>query len=133
MSSAPAIPSKAQVVRAASIAPCNGGRGMRTLGPPLRWGSVQLAARDATDADHVGAVVPSAIRRNIAENLRKAQAEELKLIIDKVFSEADMMFRRMATCRVPALPHIKRTFTSAPRTSLVVQSSSGRPPLEAAD
>jgi hypothetical protein len=33
---------------------------------------------------------------------------------------------------VPALPHIERTFTSAPRISLVVQSSSGELPSESA-
>jgi hypothetical protein len=30
--------------------PAGGGRWIRTLGPRLRWSSVQLAARDATDA-----------------------------------------------------------------------------------
>jgi hypothetical protein len=34
---------------------------------------------------------------------------------------------------VPTLPHIERTFTSAPRISLVVQSSSGELPSESAD
>lgn len=38
--------------------------------------------------------------KNIAENLRKAQAEELKHIVDKVFSEADVIFRRMATLKL---------------------------------
>jgi hypothetical protein len=34
---------------------------------------------------------------------------------------------------VPALPRIARTFTSAPRISLVAQTSSGEPPSESAD
>jgi hypothetical protein len=34
---------------------------------------------------------------------------------------------------VPALPHIERTFTFASWISLVVQTSSGEPPSEAAD
>jgi hypothetical protein len=34
---------------------------------------------------------------------------------------------------VPALPHIERTFTSALRISLVVQTSSEEPPSEPAD
>jgi len=34
---------------------------------------------------------------------------------------------------VPALPHIERTFTSAPQISLVVQPSSGELPSQSAD
>jgi alkanesulfonate monooxygenase SsuD/methylene tetrahydromethanopterin reductase-like flavin-dependent oxidoreductase (luciferase family) len=38
-----------------------------------------------------------------------------------------------ALAAVPALPHSERTFTSAPRISLVLQTSSGGPPSESAD
>jgi phage/plasmid-like protein (TIGR03299 family) len=34
--------------------------------------------------------------KNIGENLKKAQAAELKQVIDKVFAEAEMLFGRMA-------------------------------------
>ena len=38
-----------------------------------------------------------------------------------------------ALAAVPALPRIERTFTSVPRISLVVQSSSEEPPSQSAD
>ena len=38
-----------------------------------------------------------------------------------------------STCRGPGPPAQRKTFTSAPRISLVVQTSSGGPPSELAD
>ena len=38
-----------------------------------------------------------------------------------------------STCRGPGPPAQRKTFTSAPRISLVVQTSSGGPPSESAD
>jgi hypothetical protein len=48
-------------------------------------------------------------------------------------ADYDQIRRTDQIVDVPALPHIERTFTSALRISLVVQTSSGEPPSEPAD
>jgi len=50
--------------------------------------------------DGGSAVISVRHTKNIAGNLKKAQAEELKRIVDKVFAEADALFLRMVALRL---------------------------------
>src|SRR5882724_4490145 len=53
--------------------------------------------------DGGSAVISVRHTKNIAGNLKKAQAEELKRIVDKVFAEADALFLRMVVTAHPPL------------------------------
>jgi phage/plasmid-like protein (TIGR03299 family) len=48
------------------------------------------------------AVISVRHTRNIAENLKKAQAEEVKCVVDKVFQDADNLFGSMAARKLKA-------------------------------
>jgi phage/plasmid-like protein (TIGR03299 family) len=64
----------------------------------IRFTPIRVVCQNTLNYAREGGSAVISVRhtKNIATNLHKAQAEELKRIVDKVFAEATTLFRRMA-------------------------------------
>jgi len=70
----------------------------------IRFTPIRVVCQNTLNCALEGGSAVISVRhtRNIAENLKKAQAEELKHVVDKVVGDADILFRRMAGVRLMA-------------------------------